>query len=113
MIGQEGGGWFRRRYRIVLHGEGIYIPQEEHGHLAGFYATRFIRAASPQQAAALAIGLLRNEWFNSPYSTVDRSGGPTITVKEVEMIRNPFRRSGRNRGYDFYLKPDLIGDPTT
>ncbi len=112
MIGQGGGGW-RRRYRIVVHGEGIHIPQEEHEHLAGFYATRFIRATSPQQASALAIGLVRNEWFNSPYSTVDRSGGPTITVKEVELIRNPFRRSGKNRGYDFYVESDLPGDPNT
>jgi hypothetical protein len=101
----------RRRYRVVLHGADVCIPLEDETRpIIGFYATRFVRATTPEQASAAAITILRNAWFNSPYSTVDRSGGPAITVKEVELIRNPFRRSRPNRGYQFYQSEESPDD---
>ncbi len=93
----------KKRYRVVLHGSGILIPCENGSEpITGFHATRFVRATTPEKASAVAIGILRNEWFNSPYSTVNRVSGPAIVIKEIEHVTNPFRRSRPNKGYAFY-----------
>ncbi len=98
---------------MVLHGADILVPLENQtSPIVGFYATRFVRATSPEQASAAAITILRSSWFSSPYSTVDRSGGPAITIREVELIRNPFRRSRPNRGYQFYQEDEPADDPS-
>jgi hypothetical protein len=93
----------RRRYRIVLHGTGILIPDVEgEDPIIGFRAVRHIRAASPQEATLVAVARLRNAWFSSPWSTANKTGGPTVTVEKVEIEKSLLTRSRPNRGYDFY-----------
>jgi hypothetical protein len=104
-------GLSRKRYRVVLRGSGLFIPVEDATPpIVGFRATRFVRAVSPEQASAIALTRVRGEWFNSPYCTADRTGCPAITIEQVEHIRNPFRRSRPNRGYQFFHQDPSQGD---
>ena len=70
--------------------------------IIGFRAVRFIRAKNADEARSIAVARVRNEWFSSPFCSVNRSQAPVITVDDIERIRNPFRLSRPNRGYDFY-----------
>ncbi len=91
-----------KRYRVVIKGSQIVIPSENGADpIIGFTATRFVRAATPDQAGAIAIARLRSAWNNSPYSTANRIAGPAITIVSIEHIKNPFKRSRPNKGYDF------------
>ena len=93
----------RQRFRVALKGTAILIHSEEDDEpIVGFRAVRFIRAKSPDEARSIAVARVRNEWFSSPFCSANRAQAPVITVDGVERIRNPFRRSRPNRGYDFF-----------
>jgi len=96
-------------FRILLHGEGIFIPADD-SHAAGFYTTRHIKAASEGEASEKAKALVLHEWKSGPYAQVNRGNIPHLEIEStarislIDWLRSP------NKGYTFYGPEESLED---
>jgi len=94
-------------FRVLLSGSGISFTFEENAQPAiGFFATRFIKAASSARAELLAKTLVLSEWGpGGVYADANKGALPllaTESVVSVGMLTGIFRR--HSKGYSFYLR---------
>ncbi len=91
-------------FSVVLHGEGISVPSDESGaELVGFYAARWVRASSAEEARKAASALVMTDWTNGEYAELNCGDPPRITVDtitKVSLLRFIWRQPGA--GHAFY-----------
>jgi hypothetical protein len=91
---------------MIIHGQGPFVlGYEEDGtpqEIAGFYTTRWCRAASVKAAAERGMMLLRKEWTSGVTAHMDPDHRLAMEIDCIWRIgvfdiwRTP------NRGYTFY-----------
>lgn len=92
-----------------MHGEGIHLPNQAEGSapIVGFYTTRIARAATEQEAKALAIAQVQSEWAEGgAYAKANIGASPSLSIEAIS-------RSGileawlfRDTGHTFYPAED-------
>ena len=84
------------RYRVIVTGTGMNIPPDGS---TGFATTRFVRAASENEAATKALALVAESVASEP--AFSSSPPPTLAVDRVVRVRSPLKLSRPNKGYTF------------
>jgi hypothetical protein len=82
-----------KRYKVKLHGENFLLNLDGDLKKYGFYATKFLKAESPQEAEKNAIILNKN---------TDR---PTINMEEIEEV-NFLKFFAKKSTTDFTFYPE-------
>jgi hypothetical protein len=96
------------RFRVMLQGAPVYLPNvdSQKTDRLGFYATRWVRAASVDEARTVARRLVLDEFAtsgarNPPEQPIQMAVEDVVEVSWFETIRR-----GPGRGFTFY--PDAI-----
>jgi hypothetical protein len=99
------------KYTVSLHGTGcrIEVTERRFGLIrhtvlrpAGFYTTRFVEAATPEEAEAAAVTTVLDE-----VKGIDRSGStPTVIAEEVREDAEGYARHAPGSGFSWYLEGD-------
>jgi len=75
-----------KRFKVKLHGENFLLNLDGEFKKFGFYATRFVKAETPQQAEKIAVILthqdpnLRNCVLN------EHADRPAISLEEIKEV---------------------------
>jgi hypothetical protein len=98
------------RYRVLVRGANFLLELEGERRRFGFYATRFVRAASRQEAEAKAVELVRSDEQLITGVLNEADDPPMLYVEEAEKL-GPLRGlAGANAGFTFYREEP--GDTT-
>jgi hypothetical protein len=89
-------------FRVRVEGKGISVPLED-STAVGFFATRAVRARSPEEAVEKVRAMLTAAWTTGKYAAWNRGAAPTIDVEQV--WRSPWIENllFKNDGHVFYL----------
>ena len=91
-------------FSVVVNGEGISVPSSTTGEeIIGFYTTRWIKAASADEAKSVAIDLVMSDWTEGEYAESNRGESPRLSVdsiSQVSLIKYLWRQPGS--GHTFY-----------
>ena len=88
------------RYRVIITGQGIFIPAAQGGEPArAFATTRFVRASTEEEASALALASVKRTWEAEP--EFKNSPRPELAVAFIARVRSPLKRSRPNAGHSF------------
>ena len=71
-------------YRVVLNGENFWLQVDGRGQRMGFFTTRFVEAATRQDAELAAVDLLRSEGRLKPLN--DSDDLPRVFAGEIEEV---------------------------
>ena len=72
-------------FRVLVHGRGLIVRRWWlFRRRLGFYATRIVAAASPEEARARALESVRGE----PRLALAAIQAPTLAVDEIEAVEN-------------------------
>jgi hypothetical protein len=92
------------RFRVMLQGAPVFLPNADSRKTdrLGFYATRWVRAASVDEARSLARRLILDElatWGtkNPPEQPIQMAVEDVLEVSWIEAARK-----GPGRGFTFY-----------
>ena len=94
-------------FRVILSGEGIWLPFEDRSDPAiGFFTTRDVRAACIEQATRVATDLVLIEWRpGGKYAAANKGALPVVALDEswqIGLLRGIFGR--KPTGYTFYSR---------
>jgi hypothetical protein len=93
----------------MIEGGLFTLRQEEGEQCSGFYTTRFVAAATPEEAAARAKRLILGDWQGlSLMSKLTGTESPSLSVVECEVVEGWFRLKSAI-GYVFF--PDDSAAP--
>jgi hypothetical protein len=96
--------WRMPFFRFIIHGQGIAI--EGRAGVAGFYTTRWVFAATQDEAARKAIEAVRRDWTIGPFSKLSPGFPPTsVAIDQGWQIGLHEIWSAPNKGYTFYFDP--------
>lgn len=96
-------------FRVMLHGSGIRIPDEEGtSPIVGFYKTCAVHASGPNDASEKAERLVHAQWTGEPLATANHGQRPTLEMESIEAISFWQWTRISNRGHTFY--PDAPND---
>lgn len=97
-----------RCYRVLVHGRICRADADPDGHSElvqpkGFYANRYVLAATEQGAANRALGLVRKDMADR--DALVRAGKKQLSVSVVEVDRANIASILKpiNKGYSFYI----------
>ena len=102
-------------FNVIFHGVGITLPSDSAPEpIIGFYTTRRVRAASPEEAVAVARNLVLTDWTGTgKYASANRGSVPELSVEEVFPVPLMARMFGpRPGGYVFYPALNQIEEMT-
>jgi len=71
-------------YRVLVNGVNFWLLVEDTPKRMGFFTTRFVEAASPEEAELAAVDLLRAERKLKPLN--ERSDPPRVFVEGIEEV---------------------------
>jgi hypothetical protein len=90
-------------FSVLLEGKGLRIDlANEDAQIAGFFATRFVWAESPESAERMALDGVAREWKTEPHSS--QPGGQSLSLvvagcQAVGILRGLFNRPA---GFTFF-----------
>ena len=91
-------------FSVIMHGQGISVPSSEaDNEIIGFYTTRWVKAATGEDAATAATKLVMRDWTEGEFVAMNRGGPPEVSidsVASVSLFKYLWRRPGG--GYSFY-----------
>jgi len=94
-----------KRFKVKLHGENFLLNLDGEFKKFGFYATRFVKAETPQQAEKIAVILthqnpnLRNSVLN------EQTDRPAISLEEIKEV-GFFKFLAKKSTTDFTFYPE-------
>jgi len=71
-------------YRVLLNGRNFWLQMEGSQRRMGFYTTRFVEEANPDEAEQAAVRVLRNEGKLKPLNEI--GDPPLVVVDEIEEV---------------------------
>ncbi len=90
------------KFRVMLEGENLWVRLDREPQHLGFFTTRFVEAADPDEAARRAVDLVRGDLRDRLLNAPDDS--PRVVVDEiVEVARFPSDVELPGHGYTWYL----------
>ena len=91
-------------FSVVMNGEGISVPVLDSAQkIIGFYTTRWVKAATAEEAKRAAAKLVLFDWTEGDYAERNRGDPPRISVdsiSRVNLFKYLWRRPGS--GHAFY-----------
>ena len=69
-------------FRVRIEGTGISVPTER-SVAVGFFATRAVRAKSPEHAAEKARSMVATAWTTGKYSGWSNGAAPALHIDDV------------------------------
>ncbi|AVP96802.1 hypothetical protein C7S18_06125 [Ahniella affigens] len=96
-------------YRVLVEGTGISVVMAERT-LVGFFATRAVRARSPEEAIEKVRAMVTADWTSGRYASWNKGVAPAIHVEDV--WRSPWYQNvlSKNDGHTFYPEKEGEGD---
>jgi len=94
------------KYRVVLNGQNFHLSAEGGVAPHGFYTTRYVEAATPEQAEQLAMGLVRGDPELTASVVNSRDDPPRILVDELAELESFDGVEVPGGGYTFYLEEE-------
>lgn len=88
----------------MLNGENFWVTFEDQPKRLGFYTTRLVRAASPEEAENRAVQMVRDD-PDFPRPLNDVSDPPMIYMEEIVEV-DVDEYNGPTAGYTFYDEKD-------
>ena len=90
-------------FRVLLEGEGIEVPSKDNGpSIAGFFATRLVRAGTADEAEEKAKSMILSEWTSGSYANANKGSLPNLTISSVHKSSFMERFMSKFEGYTFY-----------
>ena len=94
-------------FQVMLHGEGVHIPDENHKNaIVGFYTTRIVRAADEAAAELAACAMVQAQWLAPEYKSNNVGGAPQLKLESVQRSSFVAWLRFRNTGHTFYGPSD-------
>ena len=92
-----------KKFKVKLHGENFLLNLDGEFKKYGFYATKFVKAESPQETEKIAIILIhQNPNFRDTVLN-ENSDRPTINLEEVKEVNFlKFFAKKSTTGFTFY-----------
>ena len=91
-------------YKVVLRGENFLVESGGTIQKLGFFATRFVQAASESEAELLAVAVVKSDPGLVKAVLNERSDPPMINIEEVEPVVTP---DGPGSGYTFFAAAEM------
>ena len=94
-----------KRYKVKLHGENFLINFDGELKKYGFYATKFVKAESPQEAEKIAIILIHQNPNLRDTILNKNTDRPTINMEEIKEV-NFLKFFAKKSTTDFTFYPE-------
>jgi hypothetical protein len=94
-----------KRYKVKLHGENFLLNLDGDLKKYGFYATKFLKAESPQEAEKNAIILIHQNPNLRDTVLNKNTDRPTINMEEIEEV-NFLKFFAKKSTTDFTFYPE-------
>jgi hypothetical protein len=99
------------RFRVMLHGEGFRSPIESGEKPFGFFATRYVDAATELEGSERAMNVLQGE---RKFRRFSRSlASEKVTVEQIEQVSCWAKRFSWHRGFTLFMwegeSSDVVG----
>jgi hypothetical protein len=97
------------RFRVIVTGRNVVIPDEGGGDTCtAFATTRFVHAATEQEARGRALELVRAAWHKEPFSAA--SPVPLLGIAFSRRVLSPLKRSRPNAGWCFATSEESLSE---
>lgn len=96
-----------KSYKVVLKGENYLLKVGREVGKFGFQATRFVRAANPQEAEKMAKIIVCHDADLRDNIINEGNGPPILTLeqlKEINILSFLFRK--KKKGFSFYSEDE-------
>ena len=94
-----------KRYKVKLHGENFLLNFDGELKKYGFYATKFVKAESPQEAEKIAIILIHQNPNLRDTILNNNTDRPTINMEEIKEV-NFLKFFAKKSTTDFTFYPE-------
>ena len=94
-----------KRYKVKLHGENFLLNFDGELKKYGFYATKFVKAESPQEAEKIAIILIHQNPNLRDTILNKNTDRPTINMEEIKEV-NFLKFFAKKSTTDFTFYPE-------
>ena len=92
-----------KKFKVKLHGKNFLLNLDGELNKFGFYATRFVRAESPQEAEKIAIILTHQNPNLRDTILNEKADRPTISLEEIKEVGFlKFFAKKSTTGFTFY-----------
>lgn len=91
-----------KKYKVFLKGQNLWLNLDGQPERLGFYTTRFVEAATGENAATTAVQMIRDDPDISSQILNKPSDAPVVFAEEVEEIEPSLDVGYTNTGYTFY-----------
>ena len=90
-----------RKFKVFVNGKNYWVNLDGERRRFGFYTTRFVEAASPEEAEVRAVQLLREDAALTSVILNEASDPPVLYVEEiVELVSfRGVKRPGTGRAW--------------
>jgi len=96
-----------KKFKLILHGENFLLNFDGELKKFGFYATKFVKAESPQEAEKMAKILIRQDPNLRDTILNEKADCPTINMEEIKEVNFlKFFSKKSTKGFSFYLEDD-------
>ena len=94
------------KFKVLINGANFLLDLEGREQKVGFYATRFVEAATADEAESAAVELLRaDEWLKN--STLnEKTDSPMLYVEEIIEVSRRKKDEDVNTGFTFYTESE-------
>ena len=94
-----------KKYKVKLHGENFLLNLDGDLKKYGFYATKFVKAESPQEAEKIAIILIHQNPNLRDTVLNKNTDRPTINMEEIKEV-NFLKFFAKKSTTDFTFYPE-------
>lgn len=94
------------KYRVIVKGENFWMRVEKKPQHLGFYTTRFVEAASVEEAKQHAVQLVREDPKLAGTVLNESSDPPIICVEEIAEVASFDTVGSSPAGFAFYLEAE-------
>lgn len=93
-------------FRVLVNGRNFLLDFDGEARRVGFYATRTVEAATPDEAESAAVELLRRDALLREVTLNEQTDPPMMYVEEIIEVRNGKKDGDANTGFSFYTEAE-------
>ena len=94
------------KFKVLINGANFLLNLEGREQKVGFYATRFVEAATADEAESAAVEMLRaDEWLTSSTRN-EKTDTPMLYVEEIVEVSRLKKDADVNTGFTFYAESE-------
>jgi hypothetical protein len=93
-------------FRVLINGRNFLLNFDGEARRVGFYATRFVEAATADEAESAAVELLRGDELLREGTLNEQTDTPMIYVEEIVEVSGWKKDEEVNTGFSFYTESE-------